>query len=462
MIQEAAMVSATTTEDGAPGGLQGAPLAAASERERIRALDARYLNPGAGPADPLVWDHASGSLITDVDGREYIDLASGTLITNLGHAHPGVTAAVAAAAARSLAFYNSSHRDRAELAARLAALTPGDLERSAFFSSGSEAVDAAVRLARLHTGRTEIVSFTGAFHGRSYLPLSVSGLGRLRQGVGLGVPGVIHAPYPDRDTVSGDGLQPVRDALASESGGSVAAILAEPYQGAGGVIIPPHGFLPGLRRLADELGALLIIDEVQSSYGRTGPMLAIETDGVTPDIVLLGKAMGNGYPVSAMIARSEVCARVRPEQFSSSHSGNPGGCAAALAVLDAFEHEGVLEAGARLAAVFASRLDSLAASHPRVVRVRQQGLAIGVEVRADPGGDPGDAGDAGDAARAGDVGADAAFARRVVAALREAGIVMNSPIGRSGSVLRVAPALTMPPELAGRALDGLEAVLTAG
>ena len=422
-----------------------------TEHDRIRALDARYLNPGAGPAEPLVWDHALGSVITDVDGREYLDLACGTLITNLGHAHPGVVAAVAGAAARSLAFYNCSHRDRAELARRLADLTPGDLERSAFFSSGSEAVDAAVRLARLHTGRTEIVSFAGAFHGRSYLPLSVSGLGRLRQGMGPGVPGVLHAPYPDRDLTSDDGIQAVRDVLASESGGSVAAILTEPYQGAGGVIIPPDGFLPGLRALADELGALLIVDEVQSSYGRTGPLLATTPSGVVPDILLLGKAMGNGYPVSAMIARPAVCARVRPEQFSSSHSGNPGGCAAALAVLDAFAGDDVLGAGARLAELFARRLGDIAVRQHRVGQVRQRGLAIGVAVRDDAGG----AGAGGDDAD----GDDAGYALRVVAALRERGIVMNSPIGRRGNVLRIAPALTMPPELAERALDGLDAAL---
>jgi 4-aminobutyrate aminotransferase-like enzyme len=414
-------------------------VSAVGERERIRALDARYLNPGVGPAGPLTWDHAVGSVITDVDGREYLDLACGTLITNIGHAHPRVTAAVAAAAARSLAFYNCSHRDRAELARRLAGLAPGDLDRSAFYSSGSEAVDAAVRLARLHTGRTEVVSFAGAFHGRSYLSLSVSGLGRLRQGMGPGVPGMIHAPYPDRDRAGGDGIEAVRDALASESGGSVAAILAEPYQGAGGVIIPPDGFLPGLRALADELGALLIVDEVQSSYGRTGPMLATEPSGVVPDILLLGKAMGNGYPVSAMIARSQVCERVRPEQFSSTYSGNPGGCAAALAVLDAFAEDDVLGAGARLAGLFASRLGDIAAGQPHVARVRQLGLAIGIEVRDDAD--------------------DAGYARRAVASLRERGVVMNSPIGRGGNVLRVAPALTMPPELAQRALDGLEAAL---
>jgi 4-aminobutyrate aminotransferase-like enzyme len=413
-----------------------------SESDRIRELDARYLNPGAGPLKPLVWDHAVGSVITDADGRDYIDLASGTLITNLGHAHPGVVTAVAAAAARSLAFYNCSHRDRGELARRLAELTPGDLERSAFFSSGSEAVDAAVRLARLHTGRTEIVSFTGAFHGRSYLSLSVSGLGRLRQGMGPGVPGVIHAPYPDRTQTADDGTAAIRDVLSSESGGSVAAILAEPYQGAGGVIIPPPGFLSGLRRLADELGALLIVDEVQSSYGRTGPMYATELTGVVPDIMLLGKAMGNGYPVSAMVARSAVCTRVRPEQFSSSHSGNPGGCAAALAVLDAFAGEDVLAAGARLAELFAARLGALAATQPRVRQARQQGLAIGIEVRS---GDPAED--------------DAAHARRIVASLRDRGIVMNSPIGRAGNVLRLAPALTMPHDLAAHALDGLEAAL---
>ena len=400
----------------------------------IRELDARYLNPGVGPLEPLVWDHALGSVITDADGREYTDLASGTLITNLGHAHPRVVAAIAAAAARSLAFYNCSHRDRAELARRLAALTPGDLERSAFFSSGSEAVDAAVRLARLHTGRTEIVSFSGAFHGRSFTSLSVSGLGRLRQGFGPGLPGVIHAPYPDRTVTSDAGINAIRDVLTAESGGSVAAILAEPYQGAGGVIIPPPGFLAGLRKLADDLGALLIVDEVQSSYGRTGPMFATETDGVVPDVMLLGKAMGNGYPVSAMIARPSVCARVRPEQFSSSHSGNPGGCAAALAVLDAFAAEDVLAAGARLAELFAARL-SVIGARPEVVQVRQQGLAIGVEVQS------------------------ADYAKRVVLALRGQGILLNSPIGRAGNVLRLAPALTMPPELAARALDTLEAVL---
>jgi 4-aminobutyrate aminotransferase-like enzyme len=405
-----------------------------SSSAAIRELDARYLNPGVGPLEPLVWDHALGSVITDADGRDYIDLASGTLITNLGHAHPRVVAAVAEAATRSLAFYNCSHAGRAELARRLAELTPGDLQRSAFFSSGSEAVDAAVRLARLHTGRTEIVSFAGAFHGRSVTSLSVSGLGRLRQGFGPGLPGVIHAPYPDRDVTSDDGLDGIRDALAAESGGSVAAILAEPYQGAGGVIIPPAGFLTGLRKLADELGALLIVDEVQSSYGRTGPMFAADLAGVVPDIMLLGKAMGNGYPVSAMIARSEVCAKVRPDQFSSSHSGNPGGCAAALAVLDAFAAEDVLGAGGRLADLFAARL-SVIAERPGVVRVRQQGLAIGVETD------------------------NADYAKRAVASLRSRGILLNSPIGRTGSVLRLAPALTMPHDLASRALDTLEDVL---
>ena len=312
-------------------------------------------------------------------------------------------------------------------------------------------MDAAVRLARLHTGRTEIVSFAGAFHGRSYLPLSVSGLGRLRQGMGPGVPGVLHAPYPDRDLASDDGIQAVRDVLASESGGSVAAILAEPYQGAGGVIIPPDGFLPGLRALADELGALLIVDEVQKSYGRTGPMLATTPSGVVPDILLLGKAMGNGYPVSAMIARPAVCARVRPEQFSSSHSGNPGGCAAALAVLDAFAGDDVLGAGARLAELFAAASATSRPASAASAGSAERGLAIGVAVRDD-------AGDAGAGSHDAE-GDDAGYARRVVAALRERGIVMNSPIGRRGNVLRIAPALTMPPELAERALDGLDAAL---
>jgi 4-aminobutyrate aminotransferase-like enzyme len=423
----------------APRGAESSALTG----QQILEIGDRFLNPGVSPPDPLVWDHALGSVITDVDGRDYIDLASGTLITNLGHAHPRVVAAIAEAAQRSLAFYSAAHRDRALLAQRLAEITPGDLERSAFFSSGSEAVDAAIRLARLHTGRTEILSFKGAFHGRTYTSLSVSGLARLRKGLGPGISGVLHATYP---TIGGDGdwMADVRRVLASESSGDVAAIIAEPYQGAGGVIIPPADFLPGLHQLADELGALLIVDEVQSLYGRTGPMFASEHSGVVGDIMIMGKPIGNGYPLSAMIARSAVCAKIGPDQFSSTHSGNPGGCAAALAVLDAFADENVLQAGKELTPVFERRLADIARTCPRVGEVRQQGLAIGIQLLD---------GDDGDSA--------GQLAKRVVSGLRDRGVIVNSPIGWLGDVLRLAPAVNMPIELAEDGLDALAATLEA-
>jgi 4-aminobutyrate aminotransferase-like enzyme len=410
--------------------------------EGILELGRRYLNPGVGPAEPIVWDHARGSVVTDVDGKDYLDLASGTLITNIGHAHPKVVEAVARAAARSLAFYSAAHRDRALLAERLAAITPGDLQYSAFFNSGSEAVDAAVRLARLHTGASEVLSFRGAFHGRSYLSLSVSGLSRLRRDLGPALPNMLHAPYPSAsDPDAGQWRQGLQEILDAESSGSVAAILVEPYQGAGGVIIPPADFLPGLRELADDLGADLIIDEVQSLYGRTGPMFASEHTGTVADILLMGKPVGNGYPMSVMTARPEVVAEIRPDQFSSTYGGNPGSCAAGLAVLDVFEEEGVLAHGAALIPIFEQRLTAMAERHACITEVRQQGLAIGIEVDVE-----------------GPTGS-AALAKRIVTMLRAEGVLLNSPIGRNLNVLRLAPAVNMPIELATRSLDILDACL---
>jgi len=355
------------------------------QAERIRKLDARYLNPGVGPVEPLVWDHALGSVITDADGREYIDLASGTLITNLGHAHPRVVAAVAEAAARSLAFYNCSHAGRAELARRLAELTPGDLERSAFFSSGSEAVDAAVRLARLHTGRTEIVSFAGAFHGRSFTSLSVSGLGRLRQGFGPGLPGVIHAPYPDGSVTSDDGLDAVRDVLAAESGGDVAAILAEPYQGAGGVIIPPAGYWKKVEGICRKHGILLISDEVICGFGRLGRWFGFQHFGIKPDIVSMAKGLSSGYlPISATAVSASIADTLKQKGGEFVHgytySGHPTAAAVALKNLQMMAEERLVERVAEdIGPYFAAALSRIEA-HPLIGEARSLGLIGALEI----------------------------------------------------------------------------------
>jgi len=403
--------------------------------EEILALEARFLCRGATETD-LTFDHGRGSRVTDADGRDYIDLASAVLITNLGHAYPRVTQAVEGVVGRSPASYNHPTELRATLCERLATKLPGDLSRTVFFSAGAEAIDAAVRLARMTTGHREVLSFRGAFHGRSYLALSVSGKRGLRAGVGDGVPGVVHLPYPDRDE-SDETLwrREVDHILATVSAGDVAAILAEPYQGSGGVIVPPTWFLEQLRELARSLGALLIVDEVQSGFGRTGSLFAIDQSSVVPDIIVFGKAMGNGVPMGALTTTDDVSSRAREGAFSSTFGGNIMACAAAHAVLDAFDHDGVLSQGQALSTALSSQLAQWPTTVSGVERVRMWGLAIGVQLAGDANG--------------------AATAKEVVRRSRESGVVLIPPIGVFNNVLRIAPALTMDEDLA---LEGLATV----
>jgi 4-aminobutyrate aminotransferase-like enzyme len=404
--------------------------------QEVLELEGRYLCQGATETD-LTFDHGSGSVVVDADGREYVDLACGVLITNLGHAHPRVTAAIEGVAGRSPASYNHPTALRATLCERLATKLPGDLSRSIFFSAGAEAIDASVRLARMATGQREVLSFRGAFHGRTYLALSVSGKRGLRVGVGDGVPGVVHLPYPDRDNISDEALWrgEVDHILASVSAGDVAAILAEPYQGSGGVIVPPSWFLHSLKELAQSLGALLIVDEVQSGFGRTGSLFSIEQTGVVPDIVVFGKAMGNGVPIGALATTDAVSAKARHGAFSSTFGGNIMACAAAHAVLDAFEHDGVLEHGRELSATLSSELSHWPTTVPGVERVRMWGLAVGAQLEG----------------RA----KSAKLATEVVRRTREEGVILIPPIGVFGNVLRLAPALNMDQDLA---LQGLAIV----
>ncbi len=413
------------------------------EAQRILAAEAASLSPGVTRRTPLVWASASGSVITDVDGNEFIDFGSGVLITNIGHAHPRVTAAVTEAAARSLTFYNYPHARRAELAQRLVACFPDSITRAAFFSTGSEAVDAAVRMARLVTGRSEIVAFDGAFHGRSYLPMSVGGIAGVRRGFGPFVTGIVHARYPSRTRDGAtDWRAPIEDTVSSLPSRSIAAIIAEPYLGAGGVIIPPTAFLPYLRELCDRLGAALIVDEVQSGYGRTGPMFAIEHSGVRPDIVILGKGMANGFPMAALLTSEAVGGNLAEERFSSTYGGNPVACAAALAVLDVFDTEQVLQQGRRLADGIETTLTVWRHDLTRIGEIRQLGMAIGIELVRPDGESP-----------------DPAFARAVVEAALARGLVMNLPIGKAKNVIRIAPPLTTPMDQAADGTDRLRAAL---
>ena len=413
------------------------------QARRVLAAEALSLSPAQTRRTSLVWSSASGSTITDVDGNEFLDFGSGVLITNIGHAHPRVTAAVAEAAARSLTFYNYPHAGRAALAGRVVGLLPDAITRTLFFSGGSEAVDAAVRVARFATGRTAILGFEGAFHGRTYAPMSVGGVASTGKGYEPLVPGVLHAPYPSRTLdAARDWRTPIEAVVASVPAGSLAAVIAEPYLGAGGVVIPPEDFLPFLRQLCDRVGALLVVDEVQSGYGRTGPMFAIEHSGVQPDVVILGKGMGNGFPIAGLALTEAIGSALPEERFSSTFGANPVACAAALAVLDVFDTEDVLARGRSLAQVMAATLEDWQQDLGRIGEVRQLGMSIGVELLGRDGRSP-----------------DPALARQLVDTALTYGVAINLPIGTAKNVIRIGPPLTMSTDEANDGMRRLRAAL---
>ncbi len=390
----------------------------------------------------LVWDKAIGSEIFDVDGRRYVDFTSGVLVTNVGHSHPRVVAAIQHQAGTLVNCYLSPHPLRAEVASRLAALTAEPLKSVLLLTTGAEAIEAAVKISRRATGRTEIVGFHGAFHGRTYMAMTVGGLGAVKRGFGPLVGGVLHAPfpYPYRCQLgSGSSghdcarhcLEALETMLAAEATSDIAAIVLEPYLGAGGSIVASPAFARGLRDLCDRLGALLILDEVQSGFGRTGTMFAYEQLGIVPDVLVLGKGIANGVPMSAVITRSDLAKSLPRGSLSSTYGGNPLACAAALATMDVIAEERLPERAARLGKRLIERLRLLATELPLIGDVRGMGLAIGIELVRD---------------RATKEPA-AEHARRVVARALESGLVLIPPIGLTGNVIRIAPPLSIPEDV---------------
>ena len=265
---------------------------------------------------PVVWDHAQGCVVTDVDGNRFIDWTSGVLVTNVGHCHPHLVEKVNEASTRLLNNYECPNRDRIEAAERLVKALPAHLDKCFFLSTGSETIEGAVRLMKRKTGKFEILSFEGGFHGRTITGASVGGMPGPKRRYGPTLPGAIRLPYPNpyRDPYGwcDDGPEfrkyfaHLDTVILANSTGSLAGVMVEPYQGAGGFIFPPSGWLRKLEEWLRQRGLLFALDEVQSSYGRTGRMWALEHEGLKPDIVAIGKAIGCGVPVSAVAATSDV------------------------------------------------------------------------------------------------------------------------------------------------------------
>ncbi len=341
------------------------------------ARDDRVLSPSYTRMYPLVVHRARGAMIEDLDGNRFLDFTAGIAVTAAGHCHPRVVAAIRNQAGRLIHMSGTDfyYMRQVELAERLAKIAPGPGEKRVFFTnSGAEAIEAALKLARHHTGRPRAFAFLNAFHGRTYGALSLSGSKPIqRRGFAPLVPEIQHGQFGD--------LESVRTLFRTTCPpDELAAVFVEPIQGEGGYIVPPAEFLPGLRKLCDEHGILLVLDEVQSGIGRTGRMFASEHWDVAGDIVCLAKGIANGLPLGAIVARANVM-----DWPSGSHAstfgGNPVACAAALATLDLVESKYRRNAERRGRELSAG-LSALAAQHPQIREVRGLGLMIGVEIQS--------------------------------------------------------------------------------
>lgn len=415
-------------------------------------LEARYLAPTQCKPGELVWDHAAGARVYDVDGNQYIDFTSGVLVTNTGHCHPKVVEAIKSQAARLLNCYESTTPERAQLAEQLALVMPPGYRRVQFMTTGSEAIETAVKIARAYTGRHEILSFNGAFHGRSYMAMSVGGQRGVKAGYGPMVPGVLHAPYAYCYRCSFGHVYPqcklqcvkfLEELILSQSTGSLAAIIMEPYQGANGSIIPPREFVEGVYEFSKRHGALLIFDEVQSGLGRTGYLFAFQEYGFVPDLVCIAKGLGSGVPISAILGRNDVMESLKPGSLSSTFGGNPLSCAAGLASLQVLREEGLVAKTREAGEYLRKRFLAMEERYEPVGDVRIKGLVGGIEVVRD---------------KASKEPAPELAALLVKKAVRK-GLALIAPIGPYGNVIRIAPPLMIEFELLKEGADIFEEAL---
>jgi 4-aminobutyrate aminotransferase len=360
----------------------------------ILARDAAVTSPSYPRDYPFVMDHGRGAEVWDVDGNRFLDFAAGIAVCSTGHSHPRVVQAIKDAADKFLHISSDYwHEGQVRLGERINELDPmGEPVMCFFAQSGTEAVEGAIKLARHHTGRGRFIGFLGAFHGRTMGSLAFTA-SKYTQHKGFfpGMPGVTHVPYPNpyRPLLAGtDQGKAVLDYLehvifqCNVPANEVAGILVEPMQGEGGYVVPPDGFLQGLRDLCDRHGILLIFDEVQCGIGRTGRMFAAEHSGVRPDIMTLAKGLGSGLPIGLVVAKKPVMEQWPRGAHGNTYGGNPLCCAAALATLDLVEHQYTGNA-AEVGAHFIDRLRGLQERHPEIGDVRGRGLFIGMELVKD-------------------------------------------------------------------------------
>jgi 4-aminobutyrate aminotransferase len=405
--------------------------------------DDAVISPSSPRAYPLAVESAQGLTVTDVDGNTFWDFASGIAVTNVGHRHPKVAEAAKAQLDELIhpAFCDYYTSEPVRLAERLTEIAPGDSPKKVFFgNSGAEAIEAGMKLARHHTGRHRFLAFEGAFHGRTMGALSLTASKtKYKRGFGPLVPGVDHVPFPNPYRYGSEeaAMEATFDAIENlvrtrVPVDEIAGIVVEPVQGEGGYVVPPEGFHRRLREFADDHGILLLADEVQAGFGRTGEWFGMDNWGVEPDITLMGKGIANGLPMSAMVANEDVMTWGEGTHASTYH-GNPVVAAAANAVIDVIEEESLLDNATEVGAHLMDELDALAGEYEQIGDVRGLGLMVGAEFVDPETGDP-----------------DGDLSEAVMHTAWQHGL-MILPCGQS--TVRFAPPLTITKEQATRGVE---------
>ncbi|HEY0294814.1 MAG TPA: aspartate aminotransferase family protein [Bordetella sp.] len=397
---------------------------------------------GVVTAHPIFAEKAQGSLLWDVDGRRYIDFVGGIGVQNIGHNHPKVVQAVHKQLERvsHAAFQVAGYDVYVDLAAKLNKLVSGgEPYKTLLVTTGAEAVENAIKIARAYRNVPGIIAFRGGFHGRTLLGSTLTGFSApYRQNFGPFAGEVYHTPYPDpyRGVSSDNALHALDDLFATQIlPERVAAIILEPVQGDGGFLPAGEEFLQALRALTKKHGILLISDEIQAGFGRTGEMFGFQSAGIQPDLVTVAKSLAGGLPLSGVVGRAEIMDAPTPGGLGGTYAGNPLACAAALAVLDVFEEENVLEQGRVLGETLRAALDKLAAEFKEIGTVRGQGPMLGLEFVRD--GDP--------------FQPDADFAQAVIDQCRKDGLLVIK-CGVHRNTVRLLAPLNTPLELAQEAL----------
>lgn len=342
---------------------------------------------GVSMAHPVFIERAENALLWDADGRRYVDFAGGIAVLNTGHRHPRVLEAVRAQLERvtHTCFQVTGYEPYVALCERLNRLAPGPgPNKTLLMTTGAEAIENAVKIARASSGRSAVISFAGGFHGRTLMALALTGkVEPYKAGFGPYPAEVYHAPFPNalHDVSTADALDAIAAIFKCDVAPErVAAIVFEPVQGEGGFYVAPQDFVLRLRELCDRHGILLVADEIQSGAGRTGRMFAMEHYGVAADIYTLAKSLAGGFPLSAVVGRADIMDACAPGGLGGTYAGNPVACAAALAVLDVFEQERIFERADRLGGKISGFLDKLAARHPDIAEVRGLGAMIAFEL----------------------------------------------------------------------------------